>query len=151
MDKASHQELKRVPIEETEIFQVFEDCADWVWDQVNGWDWKAQKTVGIQLIRSTDSINANLVEGDGRYTSADSLHFFVIARGSAREARLWLRRAIKRRLVNEEAGILHIQALNSGGRQLNRLIAFRRKNRASLVVKEERADYLTELEFEEVF
>jgi four helix bundle protein len=134
-------ESKRVPIEDTEIFQLFEDCADWVWEQVDKWDWKAQKTVGIQLIRSADSINANLVEGDGRYTSADGLHFFVIARGSARETRLWLRRAIKRKLVDPGQARAQILAVNSGGRQLNLLIKFRRGNRGQLSVHELRVPY----------
>jgi four helix bundle protein len=137
----STDDSKRVPIEDTEIFRLFEDCADWVWEQVDTWDWKAQKTVGIQLIRAADSINANLVEGDGRYTSADGLHFFVIARGSARETRLWLKRAIKRKLVHPEAAIAQIQSINSGGRQLNLLIKFRRGNRGQLAVREERAAY----------
>lgn len=135
---------KRVPIEETEIFRIFEDCADWVWEAVDKWDWKAQRTVGIQLIKSADSINANLVEGDGRYTSADALHFFIIARGSARESRLWIRRAIKRKLVNNEEGLQQLAAINSGGRQLNRLISFRRKNRDQLIVREDATGYDSE-------
>jgi four helix bundle protein len=136
-----YDDSKRVPIEDTDIFLQFESCADWAWDAVDSWDWKAQKTVGIQLIRAADSINANLVEGDGRYTSADGLHFFVIARGSARETRLWIRRAIKRKLINEEEGMRQIAAINSGGRQLNLLISFRRKNKGVLTIREERAPF----------
>ena len=136
---------KRVPIEETEIFENFESCADWIWDQVDGWDWKAQKTVGIQLIKAADSINANLVEGDGRYTSADSVNFFVIARGSARETRLWLGRAVRRKLVVEAEGLSQIVAINPGAKQLNLLISFRRGNRSSLTVREDTLGY----EFEE--
>ncbi len=132
------EDSRRKPIEETEIFRLFEDVADWVWIQVETWNWTAQKTVGVQLVRSVDSINANLVEGDGRYTSADSINFFIIARGSAREARLWLRRAIKRRLVPEEAGRERVAQLESGARQLNLLISFRRGNRKNLAVREGR-------------
>ncbi|HVT11315.1 MAG TPA: four helix bundle protein [Fimbriimonadaceae bacterium] len=137
---------RRVPIEETEIFRIFEECADWVWETVETWDWKAQRTVGIHLVRAADSINANLVEGDGRYTAGDALHFFVIARGSARESQLWIRRAIKRRLVDEVEGAKQLADLGSAGRQLNRLISFRRKNRDALVAREETRTY----DFEEV-
>lgn len=132
---------KRVPIEETEIFRLFEECADWVWECVQTWDWKAVKTVGIQLITAVDSINANLVEGDGRYTSADSVHFFIIARGSARESRLWLRRAVSRKLVDRKDGEFRIGQIEDGARQLNGLIAFRRKNRPTLEVREVAATY----------
>lgn len=127
---------QRVPIEETEIFRLFEECADWVWDEVDKWDWKAQRTIGLQVIRSADSINANLVEGDSRYTSADGLRFFVIGRSSARETRLWLRRAIKRKLVDPAECQAQISAVNSAGRQLNKLITFRRKNQGMLIVRE---------------
>ena len=127
---------KRVPIEEAEIYRLFEECADCVWTQVETWDWKAVKTVGIQLITAVDSINANLVEGDGRFTSADSGHFFIIARGSARETRLWLRRAVSRKLVDRGEGEMRIRQIEDGARQLNGLITFRRKKRAKLLVRE---------------
>ena len=66
------------------------------------------------------------MEGDGRYGLADSIYFFVIARGSARETRLWIRRARKRNLVGEEADAM-IEKLKSATQLLNRLITYRRK------------------------
>ena len=135
----------RVPIEETEIFRIFEECADWAWRAVEPWPWEAKKTVGIQLIRAVDSINANLVEGDGRYTSADGLHFFVIARASAREARLWIRRAISRGLVLADDGEPQICKLDSAAKQLNLLISHRRRLKGTLTVREEIAQYAPDL------
>lgn len=137
---------RRVPIEETEIFQLFESFATWAWDRVAGWDSKAQMTIGTQLVRAADSINANLVEGDGRYSSADSLHFFVIARASAREARLWVDRAIRRGLIDPDDGLPQLESIDSASKQLNRLIAFRRKNRPALMVHETTALWDTEVE-----
>ena len=134
--KGFSERSKRIPIEETEIFSLFEEVADWVWQQVEKWDWKAQKTVGIQLVRAIDSVNANLVEGDGRHTSADSLHFFTIGRASAREARLWLKRAIDRRLVEQLDGLAQIRKLESGAKQLNLLMTFRRSKRSEFAVRE---------------
>src|SRR5690242_7751353 len=87
------------PIEELDVFLLFEQIADWSWEAVQSWKPFPRDTVGKQLVRAADSINANLVEGDGRYGTADAIHFFVIARGSARETRLWVRRAKKRSLV----------------------------------------------------
>jgi four helix bundle protein len=124
------------PIEDLELFHLYEEVADWTWDQVKNWSQFHKDTVGEQLVTAVDSVNANLVEGDGRYTGPDSIRFFIIARASAREARLWLRRAKKRSLVPLAEADEMIAKLTQGTRWLNQLIAYRR--RAGKVVREER-------------
>src|SRR2546421_1701903 len=126
------------PIEELELFQIYESVADWVWSVVDTWKPKAQDTMGKQVIRAIDSINANLVEGDARYTLPDSIHFFVIARGSARESRLWINRAIRRRLVSQSEGTQAISDIEAATKMLNQLINYRRSVK---FVKEERLEY----------
>jgi len=115
-----------VPMEELPVFLEFVAFADWAWERVSSWEALARDTVGKQLVRAADSVGANLVEGDGRFSKADGLHFFVIARASAREARYWLERARRRGLLNaaesEEWNVVLSQAV----RQLNALIAYRR-------------------------
>jgi four helix bundle protein len=101
----------------------------------------ARDTVGKQLVRATDSVGANLVEGDGRFSSADALHFFIIARLSAREARYWLKRAVGRRLIAEEEGEVQIEKLASATQLLNKLISFRRTRQKSDRVREPPAEY----------
>ena len=86
-------------MEELAVFARFEAVAEKVWAAVRGWRPLAQDTVGKQLIRAADSVGANLVEGDGRYGKADALHFVIIARGSARETALWIKRAQARQLI----------------------------------------------------
>ena len=95
-----------VPVEEMELFRRFVTIPDWVWDTVAKWPRLAQDTVGKQLIRAIDNVGANLVEGDGRFSGLDSIHFFVISRASAREARYWLERAIHRKLIDEVTDVL---------------------------------------------
>jgi four helix bundle protein len=92
---------QHLPIEETDLYRKSEDLADTVWEIVDKWRAFHQDTVGKQLVRAADSIGANLVEGDGRYSDRDSLHFFVIARGSARETAHWLRRCLRRNLIQK--------------------------------------------------
>ncbi|MDQ2769911.1 MAG: four helix bundle protein [Bacteroidota bacterium] len=113
-------------MEELAVFARFEAVAERVWAAVQAWRTLAQDTVGKQIIRSADSIGANLVEGDGRYSKADALHFFVIARGSARETALWVKRAKSRQLLTVAEATEISLLLDEGMRMLNNLITYRR-------------------------
>jgi four helix bundle protein len=59
-------------------------------------------TVGKQIVRSADSIGANLAEGNGRYNLQDNQRFVKIARGSLNETRHWLKLAASRNLLTSE-------------------------------------------------
>ncbi|MGI9056671.1 MAG: four helix bundle protein, partial [Pyrinomonadaceae bacterium] len=59
-------------------------------------------TVGKQIVRSADSIGANIAEGEGRGSFQDNRRFIKIARGSLQETQHWLRRAFKRNLLTKE-------------------------------------------------
>jgi four helix bundle protein len=119
-----NRERQHQPIEEMEVFRLYEEVASWAWDEVH--KWTRQDTVGKQLIRAADSINANLVEGDGRHSDKEALHHFYYARGSARETRLQIVRARDRRLVNFEAGSDNLSKLTSATKLLNILIRYRK-------------------------
>ncbi len=73
-----------------------------MWEIVAKWSHLAQTTVGSQVVRSADSIGANIAEGSGRGTDKDFLRFLRIARGSLYETRHWLRRSFKRNLLTED-------------------------------------------------
>lgn len=120
-----------VPIEETPLFLLFEDCSETCWNEVTDWAPLEKQTVGRQLVRAMDSVGANLVEGDGRYRPDDALNHFVIARASAREAILWCTRAQKRGLFKSDVSGL-LNSLKEATIQLNRLIRFRRSNAKGL-------------------
>lgn len=62
----------------------------------------AKDTIGKQFIDAADSIGANIAEGTGRGSFADNKRFAKIARGSLFEVKHWVRRADKRRLLNED-------------------------------------------------
>jgi four helix bundle protein len=53
-----------------------------VWHDFDKWNKKVQNTMGYQIIRSSDSIAANIAEGYGRYTPADRKKFYLYSRGS---------------------------------------------------------------------
>ncbi len=127
------------PIEETDVYRRVADLSDEVWELVQGWKPLAIETVGRQLIRSMDSVGANLVEGDGRYSTNDSIHFFVIARASARESGFWIRRAKKRGLIRESVAEDLAVRLEHATRALNNIITYRRNKGPG--VKESTAIY----------
>jgi four helix bundle protein len=93
--------MVRTNFENLRVYQLSEEISDLVWEIVVKWKWLAQDTVGKQLIKSADSIGANIAEGTGRGSYADNRRFARIARGSLFEVKHWLRRAYKRDLLTE--------------------------------------------------
>jgi four helix bundle protein len=57
---------------------------------------------GTQLVRSADSVGANIAEGVGRGAVRDNQRFVRTARGSLYETKHWLRRAYRRDLLTSE-------------------------------------------------
>jgi four helix bundle protein len=93
--------MEKTNFEKLDIYQLAERIADSIWEIALSWNSLAQDTVGKQIIRSSDSIGANIAEGSGRGTAADNRRFLRMARGSLYETRHWLRRAHKRKLLSE--------------------------------------------------
>ena len=88
--------------ENLRIYQLSEDLADNIWEIVIKWNTFTQDTVGKQLVRSADSVGANIAEGVGRWGLQDQKRFMYIASGSINETKHWLRRAYKRNLLTVE-------------------------------------------------
>jgi four helix bundle protein len=66
--------MKRVY--ELDVCKLAEELSDMVWHDFDKWNKKVQNTVGYRIIRSSDSIAANIAEGYGRHTSAE-LNAFI--------------------------------------------------------------------------
>ncbi|MEK6325489.1 MAG: four helix bundle protein [Acidobacteriota bacterium] len=94
--------MPTVSFEDLQVYQLAETLADDVWSIVIAWDAFARDTVGKQIVKSADSIGANIAEGTGRGSYQDNRRFIRIARGSLYETRHWLRRAYKRKLLSDE-------------------------------------------------
>ena len=94
--------MEKTYFENLGIYQVSENLSDLIWEIVLNWNRLAQDTIGKQIIRSADSIGANIAEGSGRGSNQDYKRFLRIARGSLYETRHWLRRAFKRKLLSNE-------------------------------------------------
>lgn len=94
MGKANFENLR--------IYQLSEDLADMIWRIVEKWNHFERNTVGKQIVRSADSIEANIAEGAGRYTFKENKRFSHISRGSLYETKYWLRRAYTRNLLSKD-------------------------------------------------
>lgn len=88
--------------ENLRIYLLSEQLADSIWEIVDRWNRFARDTIGIQIVRSADSVGANIAEGVGRWGLQDQRRFIYIARGSVNETKHWLRRAYRRRLLTTE-------------------------------------------------
>ncbi len=87
-------------IYELDVYKLAEELSDLIWYDFDKWSVKVQNTIGYQIIRSSDSIAANIAEGFGRHTSADRKKFYYYSRGSFEETKAWLRKAIRRNVIN---------------------------------------------------
>ena len=87
--------------EDLDVYRLAENLGDRIWDIVSSWPNFAQNSLGYQLVKSADSIGANIAEGFGRFHFAENRQFVRISRGSLYETRHWLRRAYKRNLLKE--------------------------------------------------
>ena len=94
--------MGRPDFEELQVYKLSEKLANEIWKVVMGWDNFAKDTIGKQIVRSADSIGANIAEGRGGYNIQDNKRFIKIARGSLNETIHWMRLAYVRKLLTVE-------------------------------------------------
>ncbi len=126
---------------DSDLVQRLRSLSNEVWRTVMLWPGFARQTLGSQLVDCLDSIGANLVEGDGRATEPDAIRFFVISRGSLREAQFWLLLASDRDLIPHDRFLAHKEELRQLSLMLNALIAYRQQSRTQKGVREELVPY----------
>lgn len=68
-------------IEEFRVYQMSMEIAEDIFKLVKKWDYFSKDTIGKQLIRSVDSVAANLSEGYGRYHYKRNQTFLLLFKG----------------------------------------------------------------------
>jgi four helix bundle protein len=112
-----------VRLNDLEVYKLAEQLSDKIWKDYDLWPEKVQRTIGYQIIRLSDSIAANISEGYGRFTPADRKLFYRYARGSFEETKTWLRKLIRRKIVNNEDIKIYKSIINELGPKLNAFIS----------------------------
>ena len=109
-------------LEDLEIYQLSMEVGDEIWYSVSEWENLAKFSIGQQIIRSADSIAANISEGYGRYHFKDRKNFMFFARGSHSETKTWLTKARNREIISEEFYNTEIEKLEKLGVKMNNYI-----------------------------
>ena len=115
-------QMATLAFQDLEVYQVSETLCDKIWAIAKKWPNIERDTLGKQIIRSADSIGANIAEGNGRGSYADQRRFLRIARGSFNETRHWLRRAYIRKLLTKEQSDELQPIIESLGKLINGFI-----------------------------
>ena len=107
---------------ELDVYKLAEALSDRIWHAFDEWSKKVQVTIGYQIIKSSDSIAANISEGYGGYTPADRKLFYRYARGSIEETKAWLRKLIRRKIIKEGKVTNYTKIIDELGPKLNAFI-----------------------------
>jgi len=89
-------------LEKLEVYELAEQFSDSIWEIVIGWDQFRKDTIGKQIVRSADSIGANIAEGYGRFYYKESKQFYFYSRGSVQETKSWIGKCKRRKLIVED-------------------------------------------------
>ena len=114
-----------------DVYKLAVEYSDKVWQIYNVLNNEHKILVGYQLMKSVDSVGANIAEGYGRFYYLDKVRFYYNARGSLVETKHWVDILLKRLIINN---IQHEEMINLYNQiyiKLNALIKsqYRSKNK----------------------
>jgi len=109
-------------LEELNVYKLSMDLGEKIWSIVDKWNIFEKDTIGRQLIRSVDSIAANISEGYERYHYNESKHFIYYSRGSLYETKTWITKAYNRNLIDNETFLQIEDEINTFAVRLNNYI-----------------------------
>ncbi len=69
-------------LEGLKVYELAMNIGEKIWVVVSKWDYFAKDTAGKQLVKSADSIAANISEGYGRFHYKENKQFCYYSRGS---------------------------------------------------------------------
>ena len=107
---------------ELEIYVLARQLSRIFWKVYEEMDNNIKYNLGVQALRSIDSIGANIAEGYGRYHYLDCVRFYYNARGSLWESLHWIELLYERDLLEEQIYTQLTSDLNLLVRKFNSFI-----------------------------
>lgn len=89
-------------LDDLKVYQKAMKLGDKCWNVVQKWGYFEKDTIGKQLVKSSDSVAANISEGFGRFHFKENKHFNYITLGSLFETKTWIDKASARNLIENE-------------------------------------------------
>jgi four helix bundle protein len=108
-----------IALDELRVYQLAMKIGESIWGIVDKWSFFHRDTVGKQMVRSADSIAANISEGFGRYHYKENKQFVYYSRGSLYETKTWVVKAHSRGLISDDLFTSLTQDLEALGVKLN--------------------------------
>ena len=110
-------------IEDLEVHNRAFALSDNIWTEVNKWkDFFAKDTIGKQLVRAADSIDANIAEGYGRFHFKENKNFCYYSRGSLLETKGFVKKCKNRGLMSSTKSDELLSELDQMHKMLNAYI-----------------------------
>lgn len=114
--------MANLELEKLEVYQKAMELGEKVHDIIILWEYYYKSTMGKQLMRSCDSIAANISEGYGRFFYKENRNFCFYARGSLTETKTWIVKATNRNLISGNDFQILIHEIESLHFKLNNYI-----------------------------
>lgn len=89
-------------IDDLKVYVLAMEVAEKIHLEIQKWDKLSKDTIGKQLMRSVDSVAANISEGHGRFHYKQNKLFCYYSRGSLSETYTWITKAKNRNLISED-------------------------------------------------
>ncbi|GEM_PF-4965944 len=103
--------MEKKDLEKMDIYNLAMDLGEAVWQLVLTWDEFAQDTMSRPYVQNVDAIASNIASGYGRQSPNEKRNYTVFARSAALSTKVWLEKAYRRGLVEEET-YQHIKGMN---------------------------------------
>ena len=112
-------------LEDLEVYKRAFALSDSVWKEVGNWkDFFVKDTIGKQLVRAADSIDANIAEGYGRFHYKENKNFCYYSRGSLLETKGFIEKCKNRGLIESEKADLLLNEIEQIHKMLNAYISY---------------------------
>ena len=109
-------------LEDLRVYSLSMEFGEIIYKVVEGWSYFDKDTVGKQIVRSADSVAANISEGFGRYFYKETIKFAYYSRGSLSETKTFAQKAHNRNLMSDSDHEKLVEMIEQIGKMLNSYI-----------------------------